>query len=609
MISISVVNVGIMVAEKIHLQDSADAAAYSAAVVEARYMNLTAYMNRALIANYNAMAFNTAVWAVVDSNDKGTAIITDLLYKVSFILFFIPITTALATPVDQVADILRDIVHSPLHTLNHHLMNLFGQHDDAQDLNQYIEIFNTDVISTYAGLLYAAQQSARHSIQKEVAERMDPEISTTTLIGLGAEAISYDELARAVDWAIRDPDSRSTPFDILNDSFNRMHGVEADTSQQELLLSATTEASLDKFVAGRTREGELDLLRSFNVGNIIPGTGAIEFALDGLCYAGCAATLGLSGCNCNAEVDLQLGSALRDAQENKANEDHVPFIARRRMREVQLFGIDLDIRDTPGAGVLNAILGQQGYTSGHWKNDVANFANASPNLNHGVDLERAGQCIAAGCFPYTSGLNSINDTLASLMLPTGTQSPLFIDDHWDGAFDGNEPVNSWEIIPPGEGYVETIEYLANLIAEGFYDGVPKYDWRVDIDNVGFGHYHYPADGAERRSVDTTRLTDQNIITGPSVAVVAVKESEDINGLRGLGLGPSAADGNDYDMTAISRAQVYYLANPNRPEEKPSLFNPHWAARLAPIDADDAPALLREGLGFIGSIGIPIDLTH
>jgi Putative Flp pilus-assembly TadE/G-like len=47
---------GQMVAEKIRLTDAADAAAYSAATVEARALNYTAYANRAIIANQVAIA-------------------------------------------------------------------------------------------------------------------------------------------------------------------------------------------------------------------------------------------------------------------------------------------------------------------------------------------------------------------------------------------------------------------------------------------------------------------------------------------------------------------------------------------------------------------------
>lgn len=610
MVAISVANVGMMVAEKIHVQDSVDAAAYSAAVVEARYMNLAAYLNRAMIANYNSMAFDTAFWAVIDADDHGIAVVTDLLYKISAVLFVFPITTAFAQPVDQVADVLRDYVHHPLHTLNHELNELFAQDDDAKDLNQYIEIFNIDVLTVYQGLLYAALQASRFTVAQEVAKKMDPDIITTTNLGLAAETVSYDEMMQAVDYVIKDPDARDQPFKAFNQAFDKMAGTADKPDDHPLLFSATTEASLDKFVAGRTRDGDPDMLRQFNLGNIIPATGAIEFALNVYCYSECVAectlTLGIScDCDCDAQVDMTLGAAIRDGQEDKADDKHVPFIARRRMREVNFFGLDLEISGVPGADALSSFLGNQGHTSGDVKNDVANFANASPSINHGLDSTRSNECIKSGtgCIPYSRGLNSMNASASSSMLMLGVVMPPLVDDHWDGTFDDIEPVNSWEIFDPVAGKVTSGEYLAESAAEGLEDGVPKYDWQLDIDNVGFPEFHYPQTGAEKRPTGTSGGDKNNFLQGPSVAVVGVKAANKIHGLRGLGIG------NEYSITAMSRAQVYYLRNPNRPDEQPSTFNPHWVARLAPMNSDDTPILLRQGLPYVASIGLPMEPTH
>ncbi len=620
MVAITVANVGMMVAEKIHVQDTVDASAYSAAVAQARYMNLSAYVTRAMIANYNSMAFNTAVWATVDADDHGIAVIVDLMYKISAILFVIPFTTAFASPVDTAADAIRDYVHSPLHTLNHELNELFAQDDDADDLNQYIEIFNIDVLTLYQGLLYASLQSSRHEIIDNVAKKMDDDIITTTTLGLGAEAISYDELARAVDFIIRDDGARDEPFKSFNQSFNEMFGSEADDDDHPLLLAATTEASLDKFVAGRDRDGNDDLLRQFDLGNILPegAINAAETALDVACYAACIAECGLTlgfscNCNCNAQIELVIGSDIQEGTENKASETHVPFIARQRMREVNFFGLRLTVSQVAGASILNAFLGEHGHTSGDWKNDVSNFANASPNFNHGIDLERAFQCILTGCIPYSSGLNSMNANASQSSIPPASVSPLTIDDHWDGSFDDIEPVNSWEIYDPASGKVEAAEYLANVIAEGYEEGVPKYDWQVDLDNLGWGHYYYPETGSTLRPAGTSGGGGglNNRYTGPSIAVVGVKKPEDIKNLRwgNTDANENFLVHNQHSITAVARSQVYYVRNPNRPNESPSLLNPHWVARLAPIDNGDTPALLADGLPFIASVGIPLRPTH
>ena len=605
MVAMTVANVGMMVAEKIHLQDTVDASAYSAAVVEARYMNLSAYINRAMVANYDSMAFNTALWAVSDATDHGVAVIVALLYQIDAVLIAFPLTTAIGVDLDSFIDILKS-AHSGLHTINHTLDDLFAQDDDAQDLNQYLEIYNIDVLTMYQGLLFAALQSSRHQVQQEVAKKMDPDVVTTSVLGLGAEAVSAEELVKAVDFVIRDPDARSSPFSLFNNAFTRVMGPAEDNEDYPLLLGAVTEASLDRFAAGRTRDGEKDGLRSFlGLQNLIPSAGTLETIVDIACEA---ATLSFG--DCDSEISLTIGGAMRDGFENKASENHVPFIARQRMRETNFFGLEFKMSGFPLSGPLSQLLGARGHTSGEKNNDIGNVANSTFGIGEDLDFERAAETVqsqgfcAIGTPIPTCGLNSMNIIEASLMIAPPLFPPLVVDDHWDGSFDGIEPVFSYELIPPGLGVVEVVEYVAEVAAEGTEDGVPKYDWQVDLDNVGFPHFTYPSEGATRRpDASSGGGGDKNLLQGPSIAVVGVKAQDKINGLQGLGIG------NPYSMTAIARAQVYYLRNPNRPDELPSLFNPHWVARLAPIDSEDSPPLLRSGLPFVGSLGIPIAPTH
>lgn len=605
LLAVTVANIGMMVAEKIKLQDTVDAAAYSSAVAEARYMNLSAYINRAMIANYNNMAFNTALWALTDSYDHGMAVIVALLYQIDAILIAFPITTALGIDLDTFIDLMRDFVHHPLHTLNHFVDDLFAQDDDAQDLNQYLELFNIDLWTVYHGLLYAAVQSTRYEIQQKVAAKMDPEVLTTTVLGLGAETLNYDELAKAADYVIRDPNARGGLFGSFNDAFDKMHGEAENTDDHPLLLAATTEASLDKFAAGRTRDGDPDLLRQFNLGNIIPGVDAIETVVDVACEI---ATLGFG--DCDSDITLTIGAAMRDGKENMASETHVPFIARQRMREVNFFGLDFNISGFPGAGFLDSLLGSKGHTSGEKNNDIGNVANTTFGLdNTDIDLERAvqtvidqGFCSIGSPIP-TCGLNSMNIIEASLMIAPPLLPPLVVDDHWDGSFRDIEPVYSYELVPPGPGIAEVVEYVAEVASEGTEDGVPKYDWQVDIDNVGFPLYTYPDVGERRPDGSSGGGGDLNKFSGPSVAVIGVKKATDVNGLRGLNMG------NTYNLSAMARAQVYYLRNPKRPEERPSMFNPHWVARLAPIDSEDTPEFLSEGLPFLSSFGLGVKPTH
>ncbi len=596
MVALTVANVGMMVAEKIHLQDAVDAAAYSAGVVEARYMNLSAYVNRAMVANYNSMAFNTAVWALIDADDHGLALIAMILYLASIVLTII----GYGSTVDSVADAVH-AVHKAAHTMNHYANEYFAQ--DENDLNQYIEMYNINILTMYQGMLYAAMQSSRFEVIDQVAKKMDEEIVTTTMLGLGAEAVSYDELAKAVDWVIKDPDKLDEPFKTFQDRFNKMAGEDDDTDDHEYMLAAVTEASLDKFTAGRDRDGDFDQLRRIpNISNIFPASGTIETIIEVACEI-----LTLSLGTCDADVNLSIGASMREGQEDLASQSHVPFIARRRYREVNLFGIDFtfDIQISDAIefdlGDIGGFSGAQGHTSAEKKADVKNRANLIDILND-FDFARAFQCILSGC-----SLNEANISAAELM---GVIPPIVVDDHWDGSFDDLYPDNFLEIYPPGGGQAAGIEYAIKVYTEGKEEGVPKYDWQVDLPNVGIPHFHYDTSIGQERPDGNSRSTNNNRLTGPSIAVVGVKSGDDVNSIRGLGTERYPAGiGNAYSITAIARSQVYYLKNPNRPDEKPSLFNPHWVARLAPLDEEDVPVLLRKGLPFVAGTGTVIEPTH
>lgn len=624
MVSISVANIGMMVAEKIQLQDTVDAAAYSAAVQEARYMNLSAYLNRTMVANYDTMAFNTSLWSMADAGDHGMAALVSLLYQIDAVLILFPFTTAVGKSLDDFIDILREDVHDPLHDFNHSLNEIYAQDDESSDLNGLIETYNTDILSTYQGLLYAAQQASRHEVIREVAKRNDREVVTTTVLGLGAEALNYDELARAVNWVVEDPDALEQPFSSLQEAFKRMGGEPEDDKDNPLLLAAVTEASLNRFSAGRERDGNLDGLRNLGIGNILP-LGGLETAFDIECNiaekirANSPLALVTDALDCNAKIEFNLGFNLRDGYEDKADQEHVPFIGRRRMREVTTFGMKFDVSGLGGplgsafSELVKEYEGEKGHTSAEKHADIGNVANSTLSFE-GIDFDRAfetfkhygyDQCAIGKPIP-TCGLNSMNILEASIMLPNVAPPiipPLFVDDHWDGSFDKIYPIYSYQLIVFGEGNVEVLKYTPRVASEGTEEGVPKYDWQVDLNNVGFPNYIYPDEGADIRPDGTSGGDNKNLLTGPSVAVIGTKARSEINGLPGLGLR------NPYSMSAISRAQVYYLRNPNRPDELPSLFNPHWVARLAPIDGEDSPELLKEGLPFVSSVGVPLTPTH
>ncbi|MCC6952499.1 MAG: Tad domain-containing protein [Deltaproteobacteria bacterium] len=627
-ISLSVANVGIMISEKMHVQDTVDAAAYSAAVTEARYMNLTAYINRAMIANYDLMAFNTAMWATMNGYDHGIAPVLTLGYLLGFVVEKIPIINALGPIIDVAVNILDRTFHFAVHEAARGLGAVFGQdedHFDQMDFNNIIEIYITDVLSTYQGLLHVATQAARYRVIEEVAQKMDPEVSTTTLLGLAAETLSADELKRSVDWVIDAPDKRISGMSMPNEAFNRVmledeeirsapSGGEydrepsLDSDDKLVMLGAMTEASLDKFAAGRDREGEPNMIRAFNFGDLIPEAFKIAFVpiMVADCLADCITFW--DGCDCDFDTHMVIGAAVDDDSEDCFEQSHVPVIARQRFREVNFFGVDmnLSIMMTFINAIVSAATGQEikqsmGYTSGQSKADIENIDNMiEPN---DFDTDRLLECVLGfgGC--QNNMLNIImSGVTLTAVAAVATEDK--IDDHWDGSFEAKPTCAVLRASSGTPCYDETADYVSDATSAGQYsDGTPKYDLRTDMNLVGWTHYHYDETDAPTRPEGTSGGDSNNLLAGPSIGVVGFKPADKINGLRGLGLDPT------YPISAISRAQVYYVRNPNRPEERPNMLNPHWVARLAPLDSPETPKTLSEGLPFVASMGAPFKPTH
>lgn len=617
MVAISVANVGMMVAEKIQVQDTVDAAAYSAATVEARYMNLSAYINRAIIANYDAMAFNTALWATSDAYDHGIASIVSTMYIIAFVIQVFPPLIPAGEALDQAANGIDRTVHKFFHTTTQKLNGWFDQTEN--DFNKYIEIYSTDVLSTIQGVLFAALQTSRYSVIQQVAKKIDPEVKTTTVLGYGAETVSADDLRQAVDWVIDDPSHRDQIplLGTVNSKFNDMFGSDNDddgdlgpggpTADQVVFLGAIAEASLDKFAAGRRRDGTPNLLRSLNFADLIPGwiRTIIQVTIDIMCAAKCALSLGFS-CDCDDSSSLIIGSQAIWGEEDKFSQTRVPAIARQRMREVNVFGIDLDFGDV--LGPLSVIPGfgfpsRLGHTSGEKKAHIANIANMKDFV--AFDSDRFNECISHSS---KCNWNDMNITLSNFTgglvgdICSAVTGSGMVDDHWDGTWDAMPTCGvrytNFQIC-----FADVIEYLGDVCSAGkFEQGVPRYDWRVDLQDVGFANYHYDTAGAAQRDPGSAGHAPF-LLSGPSIAVVGVKPAAKVHNLHILGVD------NTYPVSAIARSQVYYLNNPTRPDETPSLFNPHWVPRLAPLDSDDTPALLRRGLPYVMGFGVPITPTH
>jgi hypothetical protein len=202
MIVLSVFNVGQIVSEKMLLQNAADDAAYSAAVWEARYMNLTAYTSRAMVANYDTMATIDALWSMMDSLDGFMFIllkVLDIFFGLGEDLQFI-----------HEAANLGNVAMSKLVGSN-------GKNGGQIGIEHPIELYN-DFLSLTQVISYVATQFGRMNVIKSIAWSTDPKIQYNTV----AEVLNALSLDNRVKWDKTDKQNglRLTTERSLNDFSN-----------------------------------------------------------------------------------------------------------------------------------------------------------------------------------------------------------------------------------------------------------------------------------------------------------------------------------------------------------------------------------------------------
>ncbi len=182
-ITFSIYNVGVVVAEKMKLQNAADNVAYSAATFDARYMNLNAYINRTMISNYDTMATLVGVWSFIDALD-GFA------YLAHFIIRLIPLINAL--------DAIFAPVHAAVHVADTAIAQGFGGNKDSSRslrLLELIEKYNQALSAGQKGL-YILTQSGRGTLVQAIARGVDPRIDSWVTAEVGMNLQSLDDRRR-----------------------------------------------------------------------------------------------------------------------------------------------------------------------------------------------------------------------------------------------------------------------------------------------------------------------------------------------------------------------------------------------------------------------------
>ncbi len=110
---VALFSTGILTSEKIQLQNAADASAYSVSVIEARDLNYTAYMNRAMVANEVAIGQMVSMMSWANMVRSTPEFIDDYAFKIDLIIC----AATLGTSCQSLSSAVRPIV-TPLRTVS-----------------------------------------------------------------------------------------------------------------------------------------------------------------------------------------------------------------------------------------------------------------------------------------------------------------------------------------------------------------------------------------------------------------------------------------------------------------------------------------------------------
>ena len=531
MICLSVFNVGQIVAEKMKVQNAADNAAYSAAVWEARYMNLTAYTSRAMIANYDTMATFDAIWSMMDSLDGFMFI----LLKVLDIFFGLgedlkPLHIAVA----EVNDLTAKMVGGN------------GKNGGSTGIERPIEIYS-DFLSMVEVALYVSTQFGRTNVIKSTAWSVDPKIQYDTI----AEILNALSLDNRVKW---------------------------DKTDKQDGLRLSTERSLNDFSNGES------LRDAFK--NALPdGLGKFTNFKINLLICDIGVEIGPKGFN-GPFFDHKSGST----SGAYSQDENTVIIQPDKIYEHDFFGVTVHLCATIDFGHHS----DDAFNSGLAFPHIVDVIDHDQSLHAGNFSENGINCSTIGgaavgeilgprgplqTLTAAGNVCKQNEQTAKQEIAQGQQVTVpFKQGIIPGTGEGMAEV-------PGEGF-KTCSDIKDEISNAIDDIKNKasssignpcatvYEWGDKLEDVKVTTY---------RGDDS--VTDGRRIEGPTVFVYFRKKANTLPMFKGLGLD------NPNDVEAYSMAKVYYTqrvgdvtdspcSKSNRAEcNRETAFNPFWAARL------------------------------
>jgi len=542
MIMLSVFNVGQLVAEKMKVQNAADNAAYSAAVWEARYMNLTAYTSRAMVANYDTMATFLAVWSMMDALDG-------FLFLVQTISNFIPFVGP------EIAQAIK-IPHIAAGLANMGAAKMVGGNGKKGSIGilRPIEIY-TNFLSMMQVAVYVATQFGRTELTKSIAWSVDPRIQYNTI----AEILNAFSLDNRVKW---------------------------DKTNKERGLRLTTERSLNAFSNGESLRDTLANMLPAGLGSLL--NKKISFFI---CDFGI--TLGPKGFN-GPPFDHKSGKVSGPKQD-----DDTVIVQQDKLYQHDFTGISISLCFTLDFGhhsddKFNA----RGITPPHIFDmiDPADHKqkHAENFENNGIDCTSLGAFGGGGAGGTPPGLEKLK-ALEPAQKECDEQNKKNNDDDPNNNVDIPTANVGGKQIPCKKtfGFPTSVEQQMNDAADsakgsaisglGSKPCAPIYEWGTKLEEVKVTTY---------RGDDSVK--DGRRIEGPTVFVYFRKKANVLPLWQGFGLD------NGNDIEAYSMAKVYYMQRVGDRKDSPcspgpgtsklkggdrsecnreSLFNPFWSARL------------------------------
>lgn len=557
MMLLSVYNVGMLVSEKTKVQNAADNAAYSAAVWEARYMNLTAYINRAMVANIDTLATFVGLWSSLDAWDGFLGLAQRVLDA------FFGAGEAL------------NAIHVPMHLANKGLSKAVGGSSENKALGYYIEMYNK-ILSYAQQALYFLNQAGRPSIIQSIAHGVDGELEYST----------YSEILNAMSL---DSVHRWSPTDSSN-------GWSGEDDNKGLRLTA--ERSLNELSRGESLRDADNFLPEplrdlMNIFNSVPCWCPPWF--DDRCFG---LQIGPNGYNAPCFDHVTGSTSCSGDENNSPSDDKTTIIRNDKLYQHDHSGL---------AATLLCI----DLSLGHHSDDAFNLPN-SPSLDvpHVVDddngdphvqffsdngLSCTALGVSGGSIPGGNPFGSLSQASQSCGAGGGGSTAVTCDQLADMVNRGYSPsVNPFDpqSVADGQAYTQANQQCAGgasnvtlpcsavqNMMEGAIGGlqsqlgglggmgtpcVTSYEWETKMNEVNVTTYKEDQDVLDGRRIE-----------GPTVFVYLRKQSGHLPLFRGLGLT------DPYDVEAYAFAKVYYTQRPGGAgnPKKETFFNPFWAARL------------------------------